>query len=232
MEEKILKIDELIFDEDLYPRVRLSWMTTYTYSQAMQMGDVFPPIVVGELKGKYYIIDGWHRVEALRLLKQDFVKAIVKRVKSRKELFAEAVKLNVKHGKPLSIQDKVKIIDKLEELGFDTENIAELVKIPTGKLEKYKARTITLPTGKKIYLKAATAKAVEKKLKTEGEVADIEEIDQEIINARSVEHLLKQLVDILEADLLPVSDPKVRELAVRVYYMLQEKLRLTVAEAR
>jgi len=227
-EEKILKISEIEMDEELYPRTKVSWMTSYTYSQAMLMGDIFPPVIVGRLEGKYYLIDGWHRIQALKLLKQDVVKAIVKNVESKKELFAEAVKLNARHGKPLSIQDKVKIIDRLKELGFDPKNISELVKIPIDKLKKYEARTITLPTGKKIYLKATTAKAVEKKLKTEGEQVDIEEIDQEIINARSVEHILKQLIDILEADLLPVGDPEVRELAVRAYYLLQEKLKLDV----
>ncbi len=225
--EEVLDISELILDEELYPRVKTSWMTAYTYSQAMKMGDIFPPVVVGEMRGKYYLIDGWHRVQALQLLGIHEVKAIVKSVKTRKELFAEAVKLNVTHGKPLSIQDKVRIIDKLEEMGFDKEKISEIVKIPLDKLEKYKARTITLPTGKKIYLKAITAKAVEKKLKSEGESVDVEEVDQEIMNAPSVEHLLKQLIDLLEADLIPLGDNKIRELAVKAYHLLRERLELT-----
>jgi len=50
---QLLKIDELIFDEERYPRIKVGWLTAYQYAQAIRAGSIFPPILVGQLAGTH-----------------------------------------------------------------------------------------------------------------------------------------------------------------------------------
>ena len=124
----LVKVSELVFDSELYPRNKVSWLTAYSYSQAMRAGEVFPPIRVGLFQGKKYVVDGWHRVEAKRLLGEEYVEAVVKRYNDFKSMFVDAVKYNISHGRALSVQEKARIIHKLEEFQFTPAEISQIVK--------------------------------------------------------------------------------------------------------
>jgi len=155
MKVKLLKIQELKFCEEIYPRIKPDWLTTYQYRKAMEAGSKFPPILAGKIANEegYYIIDGVHRVEAYKQLKEEYIEAIVKEYNSFEEAFVEAVKLNISHGRPLSVQERVRIIDKLEEMNFSKEEISEIVKVPISEIEGLKSRCIEVE-GMKEYLKA------------------------------------------------------------------------------
>lgn len=152
---RLMKISELVFEPTLYPRMTTNWITAYEYAQAMRAGAAFPPILVGSIDGKNYVVDGWHRCEAKRQLKDEYVSADIKRYSDFKEMFLDAVNLNVNHGRPLSMQEKVMIIDKLKDMRFTIEKISEIVRIPLDKISRFEARTvINAMTGEKVYLKA------------------------------------------------------------------------------
>ena len=72
---QILRVDEVVWDEDVYPRSHYNWQTALTYSNNMKSGNTFPPIVVARYEGRYIGIDGRHRVEAKRLQKQEHINA-------------------------------------------------------------------------------------------------------------------------------------------------------------
>lgn len=214
--KKLLKISELEFDSEIYPRMKVGWQTAYQYAQAMKAGSEFPAILVGTLNRKYHVIDGWHRIEALKMLKEENVPAIIKEFKTKKEMFVEAVRVNSKHGRQLSVQEKARIIHKLGKLKFSLKEISKIVKVPLDKIEIFKARTIIGPNGTPVYQKSVTAKA-----------GITEPIDQESFNVRSVKHLLVQLVELLECDSFQF-DEDVKGLAARTYSLLGEKLELVV----
>jgi len=218
----MLKISELEFDSEIYPRNEVNWLTAYSYSQAMRAGDVFPPIRVGLFKGKKYVVDGWHRVEAKRLLKDEYVEAIVKRYDSLKDMFVDAVKFNITHGRPLSVQEKVRLIHKLEEFKLDLAEISRIVRIPIDKIESFKMRVVYGPNGKPVYLKSVVAKAdVSEDVKVR--------VDQDKLSVRDAYGLLSQLAELLESGALVFGeDDKLKELAVKVYSLLGEALKLTV----
>lgn len=92
MKEELVKIVDLVFDSELYPRMKVAWFTAYSYAQAMRSGKEFPPIIVGVLKGKRYVVDGWHRVEARKLLKEEYIQGMVQNYASEKLLFEDAVR--------------------------------------------------------------------------------------------------------------------------------------------
>jgi hypothetical protein len=218
----MLKISELEFDNEIYPRNEVNWLTAYSYSQAMRAGDVFPPIRVGLFKRKKYVVDGWHRVEAKRLLKDEYVEAIVKRYDSLKDMFVDAVKFNITHGRPLSVQEKVRLIHKLEEFKLDLAEISRIVRIPIDKIESFKMRVVYGPNGKPVYLKSVVAKAdVSEDVKVR--------VDQDKLSVRDAYGLLSQLAELLESGALVFGeDDKLKELAVKVYSLLGEALKLTV----
>jgi ParB-like chromosome segregation protein Spo0J len=221
----LVKVSELVFDSELYPRNKVSWLTAYSYSQAMRAGEVFPPIRVGLFQGKKYVVDGWHRVEAKRLLGEEYVEAVVKRYSAFKDMFVDAVKYNISHGRALSVQEKARIIHKLEELQFSPVEISQIVKVPVDKIEVFKIRVVYGPNGKPVVLKSVVAKV---KVPEEVKV----QVDQDKLSVRDAYSLLSQLAELLEAGAINFSeDDRLKELAVKIYRLLAEALELTV-EAR
>ena len=81
------------------------------YMTAYQRGDNMPPVRVANIKGVYYLIDGFHRMEALRWLHRDVVAAEVIPVKNEKEARWLAVKYNSTHGLRLTNKDRAKAFD-------------------------------------------------------------------------------------------------------------------------
>lgn len=221
MKGRVLKISGLTFDKELYPRMETNWMTAYSYSQAMRSGEVFPPIIVGSFEGKLYVVDGWHRVEAKKMLKEQYVQGIVKDYEDRKTLFLDAIKYNVSHGKPLSSQEKVRLIYKLEEMDFDVDQIVGIVKVPMDKIELFKARVLTGVDGKPIFLKSVVARS---RASDEAKRA----VNQDDLGSFNVVNLLSQLIELLESGVLDVNDGAVKPYAVKVLGLLQERLGLEV----
>ena len=82
-----VKLNEVFFDEELYPRSKYSWQTAYDYAQSMRVGAKFPPIILALFNNKKYLVDGKHRIEALKLLKKESVKAIVHTGWSKEKIF-------------------------------------------------------------------------------------------------------------------------------------------------
>ena len=81
------------------------------YMSAYQRGDSMPPVRVADLKGVYYLIDGFHRMEALRWLHREEVAAEIIPVKNEKEARWLAVKFNSIHGLRLTGKDRAKAFD-------------------------------------------------------------------------------------------------------------------------
>jgi hypothetical protein len=224
---QVLKICNLKFDQEIYPRIKTSWLTAYQYAQSMRAGSVFPPINVGKLNEELYVIDGWHRVEAKKILGEEYIEAIIKDYKDKKEMFVEAINLNISHGRPLSIQEKVRLVKKLEDLNFTIEKISEITRIPIDKIEMFKVRTVIAPNGKPIFVKSIVAKSVES-------IEEATEVDMDKFSARTIISLLTQLIELLEDDIYPLQNKEVKELTIRLYTLLQDKLQIKskINEAR
>jgi len=186
----------------------------------MRAGSVFPPVLVGLFEKKHYVVDGWHRIEAAKLLKEEYVQTMVKRFRNFKDMFAEAVKLNSTHGRPLSVQEKIRVIDRLEELEFSREEISQIVKVPVDKIDRLKVRAVTRSDGSSIYLKSVVARAIA------SSGGSAETVNQDSFSVRNVPSLLIQLIELLEANIYPFEDEAVKELSVKLYGLLGEKLQL------
>jgi hypothetical protein len=202
----------------------IGWQTAYQYSQAMKVGDVFPPILIGLFEGKHYVVDGWHRVKAKKLLYEQYIDAVVKKYENFADMFLDAVKYNVSHGKQLSTQEKVRIIHKFEQMHFKLEQISKIIKVPLDKIELFQARTIMGPNGVPIYLKSVVARA-------EPSEKAIMQVDMSKLSTRTIAALFEQLIEIIRSGIFSVEDEKAKSLAIELYGLLHEILEVAV-EAR
>lgn len=140
MERKIktkVSPKEVYIDEELYPRSGYNWQTGYDYSQSMLVGVKFPPIILAMYRGKKYLVDGRHRIEAAKTAKIEKLDAIVYTGWSKKKIFLEAVQTNIAHGRSLSPYEKRKIILKLREMKLSEKDISKTVQIPLDKVESF-----------------------------------------------------------------------------------------------
>jgi len=230
-----VKLEEIYFDEDLYPRSQYSWQTAYDYSESMKAGAKFPEIILALYKGRKYLVDGKHRFEAYKLLKLKSINAIVHTGWNREKIYKEAVKANIQHGRSLSPYEKRLIAVKLMEMKCNSSEISKLICVPQDKLESFVGnRLVNSITGEPM-----TSDSVEKTAKEIGQAIlksgvkqfagqvltrkDFDSVQetQKSFNMVSQQDLFKQVLFILEKDLLDKEDKKVMKYLEKIKQLLK-----------
>ncbi len=106
-EIKTLKVSEIKFRDDLYPRINKDPITVQKYADTI---DVLPPI---EINQHNEIIDGWHRWTAYKKLDIQEIPATVTQTSSDAELFELAIERNATYGLQLSQADKKDVAHRI-----------------------------------------------------------------------------------------------------------------------
>ena len=140
IKQKLLNIKSIKIDPELYVRNQVNWITTIRYASAMTTGSLFPPITVTKDGRKYILIDGAHRIAAMKMNKEQHIQAEVLENLSKKEIFIESIKRNNAHGLQFSAQEQAKTILKLKAMKVTKEEISELVRIPMDRIEPFMAK--------------------------------------------------------------------------------------------
>lgn len=216
-EQKLLAISQITEDAELYPRNHYNWFLGNKYAKAMRTGSIFPVVTVAYFAGKYYLVDGKHRIAALKINKEANVQAEILKGLSRAKIFAEAVKRNVVHGASLSTQETANCISKLRDLKFSDLQISKIVNIPANKIEKFVADRITSNiTGEEIVLKAP--------LKHLAGVTITDEIagTQQVYAAQSQVHVINQMLTMLETNTFNTRNPIVMNKLKMVHKLIKE----------
>lgn len=203
---------DIVIDEELYPRNGLWWQQAYDYSEAMKTGAQFPPIVVAKSRKALILVDGRHRLEALKILygRKKFAKLQVKcevlMFLDKSKIYEEAIRRNVTHGLRFSIQERLKIAEKLKVMNYTTEKISKIIQVPLQKLKQLQtARVIHAISGEPIVLK----KTVEHLSKKERVPKDIEFI-QEDMKGQSQLELIRELVVLIKTKTLDLKNKKIK----------------------
>lgn len=115
-----LKTSEIIYREDLYPRIKPTPSKIQEYSENIEL---LPPV---EIDQHNILIDGYHRWKAHETAKIDIIQCTVTEVKSEFELERLAVRRNAGHGQQLSQSEKKKKAIRWWDRIPDTEIIKEL----------------------------------------------------------------------------------------------------------
>lgn len=120
--KKTIKVSEVIYREDLYPRITPNPAQIQQYSENL---DVLPPIEVNQHN---ILIDGFHRWTAHKKAEALTIDVIVIETQSDTHLLSLAIEKNAKHGLQLSNADKKKMAVRLYNAGAGIEK-SEIEKI-------------------------------------------------------------------------------------------------------
>ena len=142
MKTKLIQIERAIKDEKLYPRNLVDWITVLRYKQSMQVGADFPPIIVASFKGKYIVVDGFHRLQARKDLKETHIQVEILEGLNKKGIYLESIKRNVSHGRQFSGQERARILLTLKKWKMSQQKISEIVQLPVDKIEPFLAKKI------------------------------------------------------------------------------------------
>jgi hypothetical protein len=103
-----LKLSELVFDFDLYPRAEVDSHHVSVLRAADQAGATFPPYVIDAASKR--VIDGFHRGRKDRMEHGPDceVECLAKSYKSEGEMFLDAMRHNASHGRALTMYDRAR----------------------------------------------------------------------------------------------------------------------------
>jgi hypothetical protein len=104
-----LKLEQIVRDPEIQSRITVYENTVLEYVEALERGEVFPPVTVFDDNGTYYLVDGWHRDEAMYRCGRKEIEAEVK-MGSRRDAILFSVGVNSNHGLRRSTKDKRKAV--------------------------------------------------------------------------------------------------------------------------
>jgi hypothetical protein len=141
-----IKVSDVIFRDDLYPRIETSAVTVQKYAEDLE---VLPPIIVNQHNE---LIDGWHRWTAHRKNEVEEIEATVVETTSDADLLEKAIETNASHGLQLSREDKKKMATRLyrafldssptkEEKAAKKERLASILSVGENTVREWTSRT-------------------------------------------------------------------------------------------
>ena len=99
-------LSKIVVSPDLQVRARTDPATVRRYAQAMAAAATFPPLELAELDGALLLVDGFHRLEAMRSRGERQTTANVRQAGSLEEARWWAAQANLAHGLPLKAAER------------------------------------------------------------------------------------------------------------------------------
>ncbi len=123
-----LKVQNIVIPQGLLPRVLTGTIAEVVekYKQMMEDGVEFDPIKVWKKGREYWVVDGVHRLEAVKQLGKEIIKAEVVELADEQEYRIAAIKANLKHGVALAEAEKKILAQILFEEGLSKEEIRKI----------------------------------------------------------------------------------------------------------
>lgn len=107
-----IKLDKISIDGGTQPRKNINEDIVSEYTEAMQDGDNFPPVIVFNDGAKYWLADGFHRYHASKKVGYLEIEAEVKNG-TKRDAILYSVSANAKHGLRRTNADKRKAVKTL-----------------------------------------------------------------------------------------------------------------------
>jgi len=101
-----VNIEDVVYREDLYPRVKQNPKIILQYSETIEQ---LPPIVINQ---DNILVDGFHRLKAHQTAEKETINAEVLNL-TEQEVYFESIKRNAQHGLQLNGDEKKSIAIKL-----------------------------------------------------------------------------------------------------------------------
>jgi len=107
---KKVKLNDIKIDGGTQNRVAIDQTTVYDYLECMKAGDEFPPMVTVFDGSTHWLVDGFHRYQAFKILG---IKEVEVDYRPGTQLEAQIMSFGVngRHGKPRTNEDKRKAVE-------------------------------------------------------------------------------------------------------------------------
>lgn len=105
MKTQEIEISQIITDGGTQSRAEISEETYVEYAERMDVGDSFPPVILYFDGSKYYLADGFHRLNAMMYRDKETITAEVRRG-TRIDAVMFALRANEQHGLRRTNADK------------------------------------------------------------------------------------------------------------------------------
>lgn len=118
-------LTEVVFDQSIYPRAEWSQATVNRYAEAINAGDVFPPIVLETDTNR--LLDGMHRWQAHKQALKDEIRVVWQEVPEGVPPKLYAASLATKHGDRITGEELKTIAREIAETNpeYDLKTIAK-----------------------------------------------------------------------------------------------------------
>lgn len=133
MTAQLRKVSDIVFREDLYPRIKHDPSLVQRYAENIEL---LPPIEVNQ---NNILIDGFHRWTAHRKLEREEIEVTVTETPSENELFALSIERNSKHGMQLNEEDKKNTAIRLYSggAGLEKQRISKVLSVSLRQINNY-----------------------------------------------------------------------------------------------
>jgi len=223
---RIVKIKDIFIDEKLYPRAHINYQTQSRYYNAIQAGANLPPITVATKKGdmskKLILVDGRHRIEAMKGIGEQVIQAEVFENLTPKEIYIKAVEMNTVHGKPFDAFEVVTITQKLKnDFNMPLEQISEIVRIPIDRIEGFVAKRITrlIETGEPVVLKKPLYDYAGIDISREQNIP----FEQKKLDGIAQIKMIEGVITLIKGDFISKTDESVEHNLKRLYKLLKQR---------
>lgn len=138
-----IKIADITLDHELQPRVEINHAVVDEYTEAMQRGKSFPPVVVFNDGTTNWLADGYHRYKAAQKAGLENISAEF-RTGTKTDALKFALSANATHGLRRSQSDRRRaVIIALREFGeLSDREIGRMVKVDGKTVAKYRQRVL------------------------------------------------------------------------------------------
>ncbi len=121
--ESVQLLSEIVIDESIQVRSRLDKDTVERYREVL---DDLPPVLVFDIDGRLFLVDGFHRFTAASREGRAAIKCEI-RWGTREDAEEAAISENARHGRPLARGDKEIAVRRLLGRKRSTRDIARIV---------------------------------------------------------------------------------------------------------
>lgn len=220
---KHIKASKVVLDYDLYPRHEVQAYNINLMVEALNAGGVLPPIII-DRKSKR-VIDGFHRVKAYQKKYGEDAKipCIEKDYADEREMFAEAIDANSKHGRNLSMYDRARCLARAEDLKMDLSVVARVLNMTPDTLGRLKVARLGYFESQPVVLKRTMAHLAGEEL-TKKQVAYNEQA-----GGMPATFFINQLISMIQSDSVDWDDERVAKDFSELYELLNKRFALVKA---
>ncbi len=131
MEVKEIRLDSIHIPYEHLPRIQTGTMEEFIrrYQEVLEDGGELDPIAVWERDGKYWVVDGVHRIRAHERAGRETIKAEILSLQDEIEYEKEAVRRNLKHGAALTKEERIEAARRLYSQGVTVEELEKIFSV-------------------------------------------------------------------------------------------------------